>query len=219
MEEAPNSAPGTVAIPGYLVGTWPGYLVGTWKADPVHSEIAFSVRHLMISKTSGRFTSYEVRIVTSEDPPGSSVASTFDLASIDTGNEPPDNHLRSADYFEVEKYPTMSYRSTGIRRTDDGWVIDRELTLHGVTRLVPLAVELNGFGLGPFGGQRAGFSATAQINRRDVGIDTTIPMDDGRRRGRRQGVDQPRDRSRPPDVTRPERAAAHRQPSPRREQR
>jgi polyisoprenoid-binding protein YceI/predicted ester cyclase len=176
MEESMNSAPGTVAIPGYLVGTWPGYLVGTWKADPVHSEIAFSVRHLMISETSGRLTSYEVRIVTSDDPLGSSVASTFDLASNDTGTEPRDIHLRSADYFEVEKYPTMSYHSTGIRRTDDGWFIDGDPTLHGVTRLVPPTVEVNGFGLDPFGGQRAGFSATAQINRRDVGIDITTRM-------------------------------------------
>ena len=144
----------------------------------MHSEIACSVRHLMISKARGRFTSYEVRIVTSEDPLGSSLAATIDLASIDTGNEQRDNHLRS-DYFEVEKYPTMSYRSTGIRRTDDGWVIDGALTLHGVTRQVPVAVEVNGFAPDPFGGQRAGFSATAQINRRDFGIDTTIPMDGG----------------------------------------
>ncbi|WP_406313725.1 YceI family protein [Streptosporangium sp. NBC_01639] len=166
-----HSAPATVAIPGYLAGIW--------KADPVHSEIAFSVRHLMVSKARGRFTGYDVTIVTSEDPLGSSVAATIDLTSIDTGYEPRDNHLRSADYLEVGKYPTMSYRSTGIRRTDDGWVVDGELTLHGVTRPVPLAVEANGFGPDPFGGQRAGFSATTQINRRDFGIDITVPMDGG----------------------------------------
>lgn len=166
-----NFAPATVAIPGYLAGTW--------KADPVHSEIAFSVRHLMVAKVRGRFTSYEVAIVTSEDPLGSSVAATIDLASIDTGNETRDNDLRSANYFEVEKYPAMSYRSTGIRRTGDGWVTDGELTLHGVTRQVPLAVEVNGFVPDPWGGQRAGFSATAQINRRDFGIGNIIPVDGG----------------------------------------
>jgi polyisoprenoid-binding protein YceI len=171
MEEAMNSAPATVAIPGYLVGTW--------KADPAHTEIAFSVRHLMVGKVRGRFTSYDVTIVTSEDPRSSSVATTIDLASVDTGNEPRDNHLRSADYFEVEKYPTMSYRSTGIRRTDDGWGIDGELTLHGVTREVPLAVEVNGFVPDQWGGQRAGFSVTGRINRRDFGIDISIPMDAG----------------------------------------
>jgi polyisoprenoid-binding protein YceI len=166
-----NVAPANVAIPGYLAGTW--------KADPVHSEIAFSVRHLMVSKARGRFTGYDVTIVTSEDPLGSSIAATIDLTSIDTGNEPRDNHLRSADYLEVERYPTLSYRSTGIRRDGDGWVIDGELTLHGVVRQVPLAVEVNGFGPDPFGGHRAGFSATAQINRRDFGIDITMPMDSG----------------------------------------
>ena len=166
-----NPAPATVAIPGYLAGTW--------KADPVHSEIAFAVRHLMVGKVRGRFTRYDVTIVTSEDPRNSSVAATIDLASIDTGSEPRDNHLRSADYCEVEKYPTMSYRSTGMSRTDDGWVIDGELTVHGVTRQGPLTGEVTGFSPDPWGGQRAGFSATAQISRRDFGIDLSVPMDGG----------------------------------------
>ncbi|TCO46261.1 polyisoprenoid-binding protein YceI [Kribbella antiqua] len=163
--------PATVAIPSYLVGTW--------KADPAHSEIAFSVRHLMISKARGRFTAYDVTIVTGEDLLDSSVVATIDLASVDTGNATRDDHLRTADYLEVGKYPTMDYRSTGVRRTDDGWIIDGELTLHGVTRQVPLAVEVNGFGPDQWGGQRAGFSATAQINRRDFGIDITVPLDAG----------------------------------------
>ncbi|MFB4304292.1 YceI family protein [Actinomadura sp. NTSP31] len=166
-----STIPATVAIPDYLVGTW--------KADPVHSEIAFSVRHLMISKTRGRFTAHDVTIVTGEDLLDSSVTATIDLASIDTGNATRDDHLRTADYLEVDKYPTMDYRSTGIRRTGDGWVIDGELTLHGVTRQVPLAVEVNGFGTDQWGGQRAGFSATAEINRRDFGIDISVPLDAG----------------------------------------
>jgi polyisoprenoid-binding protein YceI len=163
MEEAMNPTPAIVAIPSYLAGIW--------KADPVHSEIGFSVRLLMAGKVRGRFTSHDVTIVTSEDPLGSSVAATIDLASIATGNKRRDNHLRSADFLEVENYPTMSYRSTSIRQNGDGWIIDGELTLHGVTRQVPLAVEANGFGPDPDGGQRAGFSATAQINRADFGID------------------------------------------------
>jgi polyisoprenoid-binding protein YceI len=170
-EETMPYAPTTDAIPGYLLGTW--------KADPVHSEIAFSARHLMVTKVRGRFTSYDVTVVTSEDPLASTVTATIDLASIDTGNEPRDSHLRSDDYLAVERYPTMSYRSTGIRPAGGGWVIDGDLTLHGVTRPVPLTVELNGFRPDPFGGQWAGFSATAQINRRDFGIDLTIPMDGG----------------------------------------
>ena len=158
-----NPIPATVAIPGYQAGTW--------TADLVRSEIGFSVRLLMAGKIRGRFTSHDVTIVTSEDPLGSSAAASIDLASIDTGNERRDNHLRSAAFFEVQTYPAMSYRSTGIRQTGDGWIIDGELTLHGVTRQVPLAVEVNGFSPDPDGGHRAGFSATAQINRRDFGID------------------------------------------------
>src|SRR5262249_37309884 len=113
-----SSAPATVAIPGYLAGTW--------KADPVHSQIAFSVRHLMVATVRGRFTGYDVTIVTGEDLLGSSVTATIDLASVDTGFQARDDNLRSADYFEVEKFPTMSYRSTGVRPAGDGWVVDGE---------------------------------------------------------------------------------------------
>jgi polyisoprenoid-binding protein YceI len=157
----------------------PGYLTGTWKADPLNSEVSFSVRHLMVSKARGRFMSYDVTIVTGEDPLASTVTATIDLASIVTGIEARDNHLRSADYFDIEKYPTMTYRSAAVRHTDDGWVIEGDLTLHGVTRPVPLTVEANGFGPDGFGGERAGFSATAQISRRDFGIDLNVPMDGG----------------------------------------
>ncbi|MEW1690771.1 YceI family protein [Streptomyces sp. NPDC091265] len=162
-----NPTPATATIPGYLAGTW--------KADPARCEITFSVRQVLVSKVRGRFTGHDVTIVTGEDPPGSSVAVTIDLATVDTGNERRDAHLRSAAYFEVEEYPTMSYRSTGIRRTGEGWFVDGELTFHGITRQVPLAVTVNGFGPDPSGGRRASFSATARINRRDFGID--IAMD------------------------------------------
>lgn len=155
----------------------PGYLAGTWKADPARSEVAFSVRQLMVTNTRGRFTSYDVTILTGENPLDSSVTATIDLASIDTGNTRRDNHLRSAEVLDVENHPTMRYRSTGIRRTGDGWVLDGELTLHGATRQVPLAVEMNGFGPDQRGGQRASFSVTAQISRRDFAIDLGIPMD------------------------------------------
>jgi len=158
----------------------PGYLAGTWKADPSHSEVGFSGRHLLISNTRGRFTGYEVTIVTGEDPLLSSVTATIELATVDTRLRMRDDHLRSADYLDVEKYPAMTYRSTGIRRADGGdWVIDGELTLHGVTRTVPLALEVLGFGTDPWGGQRAGFSATARISRRDFGIGYADGVDAG----------------------------------------
>jgi polyisoprenoid-binding protein YceI len=164
-----NTAPATVTIPGYRAGTW--------KADPVHCEIALSIRQVMVSTVRAQFTSYHVTIVTSEDPLRSSVTATIDLTSIDTGNQKRDNHLRTADILDVEKHPTMSYRSTGIAQTDHTWVVDGELTLHGITRQVPLAVAVTGFGPDRNGRQRAGFTATAQINRRDFGI--TVPMGGG----------------------------------------
>jgi polyisoprenoid-binding protein YceI len=120
------------------------------------------------STVRGRFTEYDVTIVTTEDPLGSSVTATIDLTSIDTGNRLRDKHLRFADYAGAKQDPTMTYRSTGIRRTDDGWLVDGELTLHGVTRQVPLTVEEPAFG-----GRRARFSATARLNRREFGIRIT----------------------------------------------
>ena len=157
----------------------PDYVTGTWKVDAVHSDVSFSVRHMMVSKVRGRFTEFDATIVTADDQQASSVIATVDLTSIDTGNEQRDNHLRSADFFEVEKYPTMTYRSSGLRPNGENWIVDGELTLHGVTRPVTLALELNGFTGDPYGGKRAGFSATAEINRRDFGVDISMPMDGG----------------------------------------
>jgi polyisoprenoid-binding protein YceI len=157
----------------------PGYTVGTWDIDPAHSDISFTVRHLMVSKVRGHFRSFSGEIVTAEDPLDSSVTVTVDLASIDTNNEQRDDHVRTADFLDVATYPTMTYRSTSISQDGDGWLADGELSLHGVTRPVQLAVELNGFATDPWGGTRAGFSATAQINRRDFGIDVSLPMDGG----------------------------------------
>lgn len=152
------------------------YPAGTWKADPAHSEVAFAVRHLMLSRVRGRFTGYDVTIVTGAEP---SVVATIDLGSVDTGLEVRDKHLRSADYLDVATYPAMIYRSTGVRQVAGGWTVDGELSLHDVTLPVPLAVEVNGFRPDPFGGYRAGFSATAQLNRRDFGIDLTVPLEAG----------------------------------------
>jgi polyisoprenoid-binding protein YceI len=157
----------------------PGYRTGTWTIDPVHSDVSFSVRHMMVSKVRGRFATFSGELVTAENPLESSVTASIDLTSIDTNNAQRDEHIRSKDFFEVESFPTMTYRSTGVRQDDGDWIIDGELTLHGVTRAVPLAVELNGFGPDAFGGFRAGFSATAEINRRDFGIDISMPLDGG----------------------------------------
>lgn len=149
----------------------PGYVTGTWVIDPVHSEVGFSVRHLMLSKVRGRFAKFEGRLVTPENPLDATVEATIDLSSIDTNNPDRDAHLRSADFFDVESHPLMTYRSTGVRVADDGFLLDGELSLHGITRPVTLALQVDGIlASSPFGDTRAGFSATAEINRSDFDI-------------------------------------------------
>jgi polyisoprenoid-binding protein YceI len=162
------------------VTTIPGYIAGTWNIDPVHSEVAFTVRHLMVSKVRGRFTDFEGTFVTGVDPLDSTLEATIRLDSIDTANADRDAHVRSADFLDVEQYPTLSYRSTGIRANGDDYVVDGELSLHGVTLPVSLALEVNGFQADtPFGDSRAGFSATAEIDRRDFGIVFNAPLEGG----------------------------------------
>jgi polyisoprenoid-binding protein YceI len=152
------------------VASIPGYVAGTWTIDPVHSEVGFAVRHLMVSKVRGKFRAFSGQLVTGENPLDSTVTAEVELSSIDTGNEQRDNHIRSADFFEVDKHPVMTYRSTGIRPDGDDFVLEGELTLKKVTKQVPFKLQLNGFGPDFSGVTRAGFTATAEINRRDFDV-------------------------------------------------
>ena len=154
----------------------PGYIAGTWAIDPVHSEVSFSVRHMMVSKVRGRFDSFEGTIVTGADPLSSVVTASVDMSSISTGQEQRDAHIRSADFFEVEKYPTMTFVSTAVRADGSDFLLDGDLTLKGVTKPVTFKLELNGIGPDAYGGTRAGFSATGEINRNDFGVDFNGPV-------------------------------------------
>src|ERR1700749_1894442 len=107
----------------------PGYVAGTWAIDPVHSEVSFVVRHMMVSKVRGRFDKFDGTIVTAEDPLQSSVTAKVDLTSINTGQEQRDAHIRSADFFEVEKHPFMTFASTGVRVDGSNFQLDGDLTL------------------------------------------------------------------------------------------
>ena len=156
-----------------------GYIPGVYKLDPGHSDIAFTVRHMMVSKIRGHFTKVDGELVLAPNPLDSRATATIDPNSIDTNNPQRDDDLRSSNFFEVDKFPTMTYRSTAIRHTEDGFDVDGELTVHGVTRPVTLAVDVNGFTKDPYGGTRAGFSATGEIDRKDFDITTNIPMDGG----------------------------------------
>jgi polyisoprenoid-binding protein YceI len=157
----------------------PGYVAGTWTIDASHSEVGFAVRHLMVSKVRGRFTAFEGSIVTADDPLASSVTASVDLASIDTGTGQRDEHIRSADFFDTEANRTMTYRSTGLRTDGGDFVLDGELTLKGVTRAVPLHLELNGFGPDAWGGTRVGFTAAGEINRSDFGVSWNAALEGG----------------------------------------
>src|SRR6266567_4715346 len=136
----------------------PGYIAGTWAIDPVHSEVSFTVRHMMVSKVRGRFDKFDATIVTGEDPLASSVTASVDLSSINTGQEQRDAHIRSADFFEVEKYPEMTFVSSGIKEAEEGFVLEGDLTLKGVTKAVAFDLEVSGFGPDAYGGTRVGFN-------------------------------------------------------------
>jgi len=157
----------------------PGYVAGTWTIDPVHSEVGFTVRHMMVSKVRGKFNEFSGELVTGENPLESRVSASIDLASIDTGNVDRDNHVRSADFFETETFKTMTYHSNGLRIDGDDYVLDGELTLKGVTKPVSLRLELGGFGPDAYGGTRAGFSATGEIKRSDFGVDFNAALETG----------------------------------------
>ncbi|WP_309110649.1 YceI family protein [Saccharothrix sp.] len=148
----------------------PGYIAGTWAIDPVHSDVSFVVRHLGISKVRGHFDTFEGQIVTAENPLESSVTAKIETASINTKNEARDAHVRNEDFLDVEKYPELTFTSTGVRANGEGFVVDGELTLRGVTKAVELELELNGFGDGFEGAKVAGFSASTEISRKDFGV-------------------------------------------------
>ncbi|HEV7212072.1 MAG TPA: YceI family protein [Blastococcus sp.] len=157
----------------------PGYVVGTWDIDAAHSTVGFSVRHMMVSKVRGYFRDFSGEVVTAEDPAQSTVTATIDLGSIDTRQEQRDAHIRSADFFDVENHPQMTFRSTAVRTDGADWVVDGELSLKGNTKPVSLTLELNGFGPDAYGGTRAGFSARTEISRSAFGVDIQMPMDGG----------------------------------------
>jgi polyisoprenoid-binding protein YceI len=159
--------------------TIPGYLAGTWQIDAVHSDVSFSVRHMMVSKVKGRFGSFSGTIVTAENPLESKVTAEIDATSIDTNQGQRDAHIKSADFFEVEKYPTITFTSTSVAPAGDDFIVQGDLTIKGNTKSVPLKLELNGFGPDAYGGTRAGFTATTEISRKEFGVDIDMPMDGG----------------------------------------
>lgn len=152
---------------------------GTWNIDPSHSIVSFVARHLVITKVRGTFGEVSGAIVISDDELASTVQATIGMASITTGDEGRDGHLKSADFFDVDTYPIMTFVSTGIRRDGAEYVLTGDLTIKGVSKSVELALEFEGVSPDPWGGTRVGFSATGEINRRDFGLDFDVKLDTG----------------------------------------
>ncbi len=161
--------------------TQPVTELATWTIDPSHTSVEFSVRHLMITTVKGRFGSFQATLRGTPDDPLSAYAEgTIDVASIDTRIEERDTHLRSADFFDVDRYPTMHYVSRSVRRVgDDEFEVEGDLTIRDVTRPVTLRVTLEGHIRDPWGNERVGLSAEGRIKRSDFGLKWNMVLETG----------------------------------------
>ena len=152
---------------------------GTWTVDASHSNIGFSVRHLMVAKVRGRFADFAGTITVADDRLASKVEATVQAASIDTRDEGRDGHLRSADFFDVAQFPTWTLVSTGIEADGDDFVLHTQLTIKGVTKPVDFELEFDGVVTDPWGNTKAGFSAEAEVNRKDWGLEWNVALETG----------------------------------------
>ena len=155
-------------------------VAGTYRLDAAHSHVGFSVRHLMVSKTKGRFSDVAGTIVVGEDVLDSSVEVQIAVLSIDTSDETRDGHLRSPDFLDAEAFPTITYRSTKVTSAGAGtWKLEGDLTVRGVTHAVPLTVSFEGGARDPWGGARLGFTARTELDREAFGLTWNQALETG----------------------------------------
>jgi polyisoprenoid-binding protein YceI len=159
--------------------TVPGYRTGTWVLDPAHSEVGFSVRHMMISKVRGAFNIKSATLVATENPLDATVEATVDVTSLDTKDAGRDGHLLSADFFDAENHPTIVFRSTGVRIEDGDFLVDGDLTIRGISKPVTFDFDFGGFGADPWGNYKAGATAKTVINREDFGLTWNAALETG----------------------------------------
>jgi polyisoprenoid-binding protein YceI len=152
---------------------------GTYQIDPAHSTVEFVVRHLGLAKVRGRFNQFSGTIEIGEDPADSRFDVTIDAASIDTRDPKRDEHLRTADFLDLENHPKIEFRSRAVRREATRWMVDGDLSVRGVTRPVTLDVELEGAARDPWGNMRIGGSATTEIDRDDFGLTWNQALETG----------------------------------------
>ena len=153
---------------------------GSYALDPSHSQVGFAVRHVMVSKTRGRFSDFAGTVEIGESPLESSVAVTIQTASVDTRDEQRDGHLRSGDFFDTEAWPTITYQSRSVRQVGEGrYIVDGDLTIKGVTKPIPLELNFEGGAADPWGGVRIGFSAKAELDREAFGLTWNQALETG----------------------------------------
>ena len=151
-----------------------------WTVDPAHSEIGFSVKHMMISKVKGSFTSFEAEVeANEEDLSGALIDFKIDITSINTNNEDRDNHLRSADFFDAENHPHIIFTANDIVKKRDEYELTGDLTIKGVTRPATFEVEYGGKGTNPWGVEVVAFNAESKINRKDFGLTWNQALETG----------------------------------------
>jgi polyisoprenoid-binding protein YceI len=155
-------------------------VAGVYDIDGAHTSVEFVGRHLMITKVRGRFSDVRGRITINEEPENSHAEVEIGAASLSTGNEDRDAHLKGADFFHVERYPTISFKSTAVRALGtNSWELVGDLTVRGTTRAVTLQVDFDGADISPMGDERVGFSAATDINREDFGLTWNVALETG----------------------------------------
>jgi polyisoprenoid-binding protein YceI len=152
---------------------------GTWRIDPGHTEVGFMGRHFMLTKVRGRFTGVTGSVEVGEHPEDTAISVTIDMATVTSGDDTRDDHLRSADLFDVAAHPTATFRSTEVRWSGSTGSMTGDLTIKGVTRPVTLTVEYLGHVHDPWGSDRVVFSASGRVNREDWGVTWNMPLETG----------------------------------------
>jgi polyisoprenoid-binding protein YceI len=159
---------------------WVIPVAGVYEIDGAHTSVEFVSRHLMITKVRGRFSDVRGRITVAEEPEKSHVEVDIGVASLSTGNDDRDAHLKGGDFFDVEQYPAITFASTAVRPLrDNTWEVAGDLTVHGTTRPITLQVDFDGGAASPFGDERVGFSAATEVNREDFGLNWNVALESG----------------------------------------
>jgi polyisoprenoid-binding protein YceI len=170
----------TLADPTAPADTTASITPSVWQIDPAHSLVEFSVRHMMISTVKGRFTALQGTIVdVADDPSQSSVQVHIDPASITTGDDKRDTHLRSPDFFDIDRFPAITFKSTRVEGNRDEFKLTGDLTIRDQTRPVSLDVTLNGVATNPWGQTVASFTAQTRLNRKDFGLNWNVALETG----------------------------------------